>query len=353
MKRVIGSLAVLSLMMLAGCGGTSDQEKEKETGKTETAETSNFAKVKVEDGSYAIAPEIAEDDLSTLALTIKVTNTGKGKLDVMPENFELYEDGSDEKVKPEDVYAGDEIDTFDYETISADKTETGTVFFNVDPKKEYKLVYEAYNDEGDTKEVELALDLTQYEDSKKAFDESEKAGNAFLDVQLLGKENENYDKLVGNDKEQTKAELLDEYQKENEDYLFYDLDLSDEDYENCFNSFISTQGKRAKLDIELAAQYEDQAALSIEIDEALSEDSISDLYSQYENDYTESTDDYDYEAGEEYAFSKYAEILEKSDLKSESSELYLYLEKKDGKWTVDLKNDNNERTISALLGSMY
>lgn len=347
MKKIIGVLMVLSLVLLVGCGGSSDANEK--TTKTTTA-SSNFAKVEVKSGEYAIIPDVSEDDLSTLALTIKVTNTGKEKLLVDSYGFELYEKDSDEKVKAEDVFDRD-IDTFESDNISKDKNITGTIFFNIDPKKEYKLVFEAMDDSGESEDVELDLDVTKYEDSKKALDESLKAASAFIDVQFLAKDNEDYAKLVGNDEEKTKTELLDKFQKENEDDLFYDIDLSDEDYQKCFDSFTSVQGKRAKMDKELVAQYGDEAVVSIEINEGLSTESIYDLFFEYEEKYMESTDDY--EGYEEYAFSKYTEILEKSELKSDSHERLLYLEKKDGKWNVDIEKTENEDLIMALQGSIY
>ncbi|WP_099222708.1 DUF5105 domain-containing protein [Listeria costaricensis] len=352
MKKFIGSLAIISLIMLAGCGGTADQKKEKNANKVATTASTDLAKVEVQEGNYVILPDVSEDELSTIALKMKVTNTSKGKLSLTARNFVLYEAGDDEKIKAEDVYA-DELNVLDYDTLSKDKSTTGSIFFNIDPKKEYKLVFEAMNDNGDNEDVELTLDMAKYEDSKEGFKESENAANAFLDVQFLNNENENYAKLVANDKEETKAEFLKTYKKENEDRLFSELTLSDQDYQNCFNSFTSTQGKRAKLNTELSAYYGDQAILEITLDEALSNSSIYDLSYQYERNYIDSSDNYDYDAAEKYAYSKYTEILEKSPLKSESDEIHLYLKKKDGKWYVDLDEMHNEQTISAFLGNIY
>lgn len=348
MKKIMGLLVVLSLALLVGCGGAED--KGKESVKADSKASSDSAKVEIKSGMYAIIPDVSEEDLSTIGLKIDITNTGKEKLFIMSDDFVLYEKGENEKIKPEDVY-NDELDTIEGESLSKDKSVSGTIFYNIDPKKEYKLVYEAKDAAGEGNDVELELDLAKYEDSQKAFDESKKAADAFIDVQFLGKENDDYAKLVGNDQAETKAEVAKQYKNENEDYLFSEVDLSDEDYQKCFDKFTSTQGKRAKITKTLVAQYEDEAIVNIEIEEGLSNESIRELENDYTEDYMDSTGDYD--GVYEYGYSKYPEILEKSELKSDNNELNLTLVKKDGKWNADLKDNENENVVSSLLGGIY
>lgn len=351
MKKLVTLLTIFCLALLVGCGGTGTSDSDKKKVKVEPKASNDSVKVEVKSGEYSVIPEVTKDDSSTLALTINVSNTGKEKIVVDSYAFELYEEDNGEKIKAEDVYNRD-INTFETERLSAGKNVTGTIFFNVDPKKDYKLVYsqESYGDSAEDEDIELDLDLSKYADSTKVFDESQKAATAFIDVQFLGKENEDYDKLVGNNKDETKKEILEEYQKENEDMLFSELDLKDEDYKKSFDSFTLVQGKRAKFDKDLYAQFDDQAVVSIDMEEALSDYAIEELFYEYEEKYMDSSEDYD--GADKYAYSKYKEILEKSKLKGESEDLLLYLEKKDGKWNVDLSLDDNKYVISAFIGDI-
>ncbi|WP_036071419.1 DUF5105 domain-containing protein [Listeria aquatica] len=189
--------------------------------------------------------------------------------------------------------------------------------------------------------------------SKSALNDAEKAGQAFIDVLFLGKDNVNYDKFVANQKGQTQEEISKIYKDVNEDGLFYNTDLNDEGYKTALDLFIKAQGKRSKITIETEEQVGDNAELAVDIDEGLKNDELSELFREYSKAYLESTDDYDSEKANQYAFSKFKDILNQVDLKSSRAELKLKLVKEDGKWKIDPKEEENEQTIKALLGNFY
>ncbi|MEN2667315.1 DUF5105 domain-containing protein [Listeria aquatica] len=350
MKKWTGWLVVLGVLLLVGCG-----QNDSGGTKTNKAKSSNAsAELKVKKGEYAVLPKVSEEGQDTLVLNVQVKNKGKKKIYTTSENFSLYEKGKDEKIKAENVYSSElDLSPFDYGTLSAGKSMSGDVIFNIDPKKEYELSFSTMTSDGEDQDVQVAIDKDKFKKSKSALNDAEKAGQAFIDVLFLGKDNVNYDKFVANQKGQTQEEISKIYKDVNEDGLFYNTDLNDEGYKTALDLFIKAQGKRSKITIETEEQVGDNAELAVDIDEGLKNDELSELFREYSKAYLESTDDYDSEKANQYAFSKFKDILNQVDLKSSRAELKLKLVKEDGKWKIDPKEEENEQTIKALLGNFY
>lgn len=87
----------------------------------------------------------------------------------------------------------------------------------------------------------------------------------------------------------------------------------------------------------------------------LSNEEISDIFSEYKEEYLDQSDEYDSEKAEQYALTKYTEVLEKADLGEPRNELKVVLTKKDDKWDVNLKSNmdgSNEYLLRAFIGGV-
>ncbi|WP_036071417.1 DUF4352 domain-containing protein [Listeria aquatica] len=72
------------------------------------------------------------------------------------------------KIKAENVYSSElDLSPFDYGTLSAGKSMSGDVIFNIDPKKEYELSFSTMTSDGEDQDVQVAIDKDKFKKVKK------------------------------------------------------------------------------------------------------------------------------------------------------------------------------------------
>lgn len=351
-KNVLLVLVALLAIVVAGCGGDTSSNKEK---KAEVSK-SKIAEMSIENGEYVIPfSEDGEGGSDTyIAFDVKVKNTGKEQMYVTTDSFSLFEKGEDGKISPDTSYRTG-IEDFEGGKLSSGKSLTVTVLFNIDSDKEYTLSYAPSSISEDSKnDVEVAVDLSKYEKTKKNLDEPKKALDAYIDVVLLNKENPDYDKYISTDSEVAKEAVKKAFTKNFKDYLVYNYKPTDEELTTFFKNFQEIEAKRATYETKVIGNVGKKAMVEVTM-KGLSNEEISDIFSEYKEEYLDQSDEYDSEKAEQYALTKYTEVLEKADLGEPRNELKVVLTKKDDKWDVNLKSNmdgSNEYLLRAFIGGV-
>lgn len=352
-KKILVFSALLLVLVIAGCGGNTKSTKNDE----KPVAKSKLAEVEIEKGEYVIPfSEDGEGGSNTyIALQVKVKNKSKEQMYVTAENFALYEKGEDEKINPITDYKSGFKTSEEGGKLSADKSLKMTILFNVKKDKKYSLNFATNSfDDDDKKDIELAVDQTQYKDSLKKIDEPKKALDAYMDVVFLNKENGNYDNLVSTDSEEAIKEFKKAFNKVTKDYIVYNYKPTDDELSTLFNNYQESESKRATIETKLIGNTGEKALIEVNF-KGLSNDSIIDVIKEYKEEYNDENDTYDSEKSEQYALTKYSEILEKSELGEPRNEIKVLLTKKDGKWDISMKSNvdaSNESLLRAFTGNV-
>ncbi|MDT1959451.1 DUF5105 domain-containing protein [Carnobacterium divergens] len=354
MKKKMLLLSVLLItLVVAGCGGNTKNSKSDD----KPIAKSKVAEVQIEKGEYVVPfSEDGEGGSDTyIALQVKVKNKSKEQMYITADNFALYEKGEDEKINPITDYKSGFKTSEEGGKLSADKSLKLTILFNVKKDKEYSLNFATNSfDEDNKKDVELAVDQTQYKDSLKKLDEPKKALDAYMDVVFLNKENENYDNLVSTNSEEAIAEFKKAFNKVTKDYVVYNYKPTDDELTTLFKNYQETEAKRATIETKLLGNTGEKALVEVKF-KGLSNDSIIDIIREYKEEYNDENDTYDSEKSEQYALTKYPEILEKSELGEPRNDIKVLLTKKDGKWDISMKSNvdaSNENLLRAFTGNV-
>lgn len=348
MKKIkMLALPMVMAVILTGCGGGSTQK-----GKVATIEVKN--------GSYVQFGGSSDKD--TIELDIKLKNDSDNKFIVMEDSFYLVEKGNDEKIKEKDVTSGELITTDVYKTVingdlSPEKSLSGKVFFDVKKDKEYKLFFTSHGFEEKTgkshEDVEVPLDLTKFEDSKKAMDEPVKALNAYIDVVLLNKENKDYEKLVENDKEKEKEIVKNAFSKDFTSYMF-SANTSDEQINKLFDQYTKEQSTKFKVETELDTRLTDFAMINAKIS-GINSESLSASILKTKEEYYDKTGDFDQEKENEYVVNSFDKVLKEAKV-GHLTDAKLSMTKEKGKWNIIMDSDkfyDNKKLISSYLGRNY
>lgn len=353
MKKLKLLIIIAMLGVVTACGNTS-----KEGSETTASETtkSKVAEVTIKEGQY-IDPigGDTEDDQNVIALEMKVKNTSNDKMYIFDESFYLVEKGDDEKIKPLRVDYQNKIKDFSGE-ISSGKSLSGTVVFAVEDDKKYELIFSpnSYDEEGNSSEdVEMALDLKKYEDSKKKLDEPVKALQAYIDVVFLQKENKDYDTLIANDSKTDIEMITKEYTNMIKD-TFYSYRLSDDEMSKAFESYVGNQREAIELTLTSAGNVGDLAKVKVDF-KGISQQAANDLINNFETEYDDTTNDYDSEKREQYAVTKLEDVYSTAEVGEPRDEIFVTMTKKDDKWTIDFKSDDsyeNTYLLKAYLGQV-
>ncbi|MGX7418052.1 DUF5105 domain-containing protein [Carnobacterium gallinarum] len=351
-KKNLLALIVLLVVVMSGCGGKAMSNKDKEVGTSKN----KIAEISIENGTYVIPfTEDGEGGSDTyIALDVKVKNIGKEQQYLSTDSFALFEKGEDQKITP-DVGYRTGIENFDGGKLSAGKNLNGTILFNIDSDKEYTLSYSPSSISEDSKnDIEVAIDLSKYEGTKKQLDEPKKALDAYIDVVLLNKENADYDKYVSTDSDVAKETVKKAFTKNFKNNTVYSYKPTDEELTTFFNKFQEIEAKRATYKTNVIGNVGKKALVEMTM-KGLSNEAINEIFGEYKDEYIDQSDTYDSEKSEQYALTKYTEILEKSDLGEPRNDLKIVLTKKDDKWDVSLKSNmdgTNEYLLRAFIGGV-
>ncbi|MGM0123992.1 hypothetical protein IGI37_001366 [Enterococcus sp. AZ194] len=349
-KFIVSLITLSATIVLGACGSTKEESSKK---KMESAEAS----VEVKSGTYVLQDgDSVPDNEGYLALNLSIKNNTKDTLDIMSDDFSLYdEDGN--KISTKDIYSEDDsFKNLEATTLSGGKTVSGYMVFNVEKDKKYELHYSPVLDEKKTKDIQLAIDSSKYEDQTA---EAKEATSEYIDQVFLNK------KADGTEK---KAILANDVKKEHSDFnqgfmedlkTEFDSDVpTTVELTKLVTSFEQANQKKAKVTYQIASMFPHQVTVNVKpetIDlEKIDTESILDKFVD------ENEDKYnDYDKAEQAATnyliqqlpSKFASAqVSTSDYMSKDG-YKIKLTEKDGKWTVDSSDSTDNSNYSDLVMS--
>lgn len=337
-------------VLLTGCSSSESSTKD--------PDKQSDSALKIKSGYYVISKgETPEKDKGKLALEISLKNKKDKKIDFSSSDICLYDD-EENKIEPIDFYSGDE----DYKTLvstklSAGKSTSGFLTFQVDKNKKYDLCYEPSDEEKDTK---VKVTASKYPDHSEKIKE---LTNSYVEQVFLRKsKNEKKKSLkIGNDihKEATdyKQFFMDQQKQALEHY-----EPSSSEMEKYVDSFISANQKMTQVEYKVDELTPNRAVIYmkpktlqvIKVDTRdISKRYIDQYQGQYSGDNNELSKDI-----EKYILQEVPAKFDETEpilpplMKNEG--LKLILNKKDKKWYMDTEdypeNDDFEKIKYIFMG---
>ncbi len=367
MKKVkIFVVLLLSIILLGACKGSNNGTKDGEN----VSSGNSVATVKVKDATYVV-PKCTDQydpdsDEGYLAINIELKNTSKESLDITRSDFSLY-DKNDDKVSQENFYTDDSsFKTFEYDKLSKEKSKTGYVVFKINKKQKYELHYEpAFYDVGSSKkpkEIVLKLDTSKYKDeSSKVTD----VAKAYVNTILLNKDDENYDKLIANNKEKEKETFTKPFMSAlKNDFDYYDP--TTEELTKIIAEFQKKNGEVAQVDYQVESYYPDAAVIIVKPKvitfEELDDEGKAVVNKFIDENKDKDYDDYDqvYKDAEKYLIDHYTEIFKNAsatEVSNYDDGYKISLKKIESKWEVNTSTASSNYSFTSLLeafrGGLY
>lgn len=341
-------------LVLVGC--SNEKSKEESKGASEK----DVATVEIKEASYVKIGKASKNQ--TIELDVKVKNNSDSEFVIMEDSFYLVEKDDDEKISAKNLLGVDfgSVGLYDIAIngqLAPDKSLSGKVFFDVDKDKEYTLnfVSNGYDEETgkSLKEIEMPLNLKDMADSEKKIEEPLQAFQAYVDVIFLNKENENYDKLVVNDKASEKDKLKKEFSKRMKSGLFSG-NTSDEQMAKAFEQYATEQVTKFEAKSTLEQRISDKAQISVSVS-GMNSDALFDSILKAHTEYYEKSGDFDAEKENNYVLSNFDKIL-KPIATNHVSDVKVVLIKEGDKWNFEWDSDKyyeNKELLSAYFGSRY
>ncbi|MDA1477943.1 DUF5105 domain-containing protein [Bacillus changyiensis] len=268
-KLLLIMLLMFTAIFATACGGSKDSGSSKSANK-EPEKSAGNAEVKVLNSEYTLpsdtSTKLGENEL-VLKVKVSVKNTGNEPLYVDDSQFALYQDNS--KVTDVSMY-----DTKDEELQSADlnkgKLVEGFLYYQVDKEKKYQLEYTP--DSHGSKKVDpitFEIDGNQITDTAKNLQDPAKALLAYTDVTLYGKNNEDFEKLTGENKREVVSDFLKGFQKNllrSLDMLYVDVDKVDKKKLNTLtNTILHVYQEKTKVTAVTKTMTDDEATVEATI----------------------------------------------------------------------------------------
>ncbi|WP_080871859.1 DUF5105 domain-containing protein [Oceanobacillus timonensis] len=344
MGKKYGIISLFLLLFLGLLGCSSDDS-------SSGGEKGDVA-VEIENASYILADEggtASNEDTGMLAVEFAVTNNNEYPITISPfDGVKLDDEGEQKnpqtdlinpKVDLESTFTGD---------IGAEKMAKITSIFYVEKDKAYEVRISPFstNADADIEDVTVALDTAEYSDSFDTLQEPEEALLAYIDTIYLDQENDDYERLVSADKEALQDEAKNLFADKMESA--FTNSVPEEEIDKNYETYKSLLTDEVEITAETIANANNKAIVNVDYSTL-----PLDLYepvSDYSDEYRENADDFDYdrEAMEEYALSKFDKILNDIEPKSGRETLEILMVKEDGKWSVDTSDWNSERLAEAF-----
>lgn len=323
-------LSTLLLLLLAACSS-------KETSKDDQSAKSDLLEVSIDHARYVWTEGDGDYDKDvkegTLEVTLSIKNISKSAVMVSPHDGIFLYDG-DEQLNPVDAFGYDVgIEGNSSGDVNPGKSTKMKFYFPVERGKEYKLAIKPFtkNLEEEPDEIVLTLDTQKYDKSFEKMEEPLMALSAIIDTVFLGKENENYESLVGMEKEDILKDAKDAFEdKVNPKRYGNKIDA---DIDELQQQYISVLEEKADYKVNLKEFGGNKALVSIDYETV----PLNNLYSEiidYSDKYKEETGKADLDESMQYAFANMGEIFDSISVKS-GMDITVTLTKKDGKWSID------------------
>lgn len=379
-------LSVL-VVFLTGCSFTKKASENGVSG-------NNDVDVKIKSGTYVL-PNDESSDSKYLALNVEIKNKSDKKLRLSEGDITLY-NSDDEKIKPLTVYdSNDKFKTMSFEQVSKNKSISGYVVFEVDPKEKYELHYSPLYTDIDAKEKEdvtIKVDAAKYPDNVEKIEELAKQ---YVDqVFLNGADSANAGSVSNNnpnsatvtplaDKKDDKKKKDKDADKGNEFVLGGDLAKDKSDFTKAFttqfgeeftyykpseaelrtflDAYTKANAKRAKISYQVKSFFPESAIVyvrpeTIGLENIRTYDLVSKFADEHKADYSNYQDAYS--AAEKYILEQAPNQFDSIPLVTnkymENEGYELKLVKKSGKWVVDTSDTIGYKSlVRAFSGNSY
>ena len=378
-------LSVL-VVFLTGCSFTKKASENGISG-------NNDVDVKIKGGTYVL-PNDESSDSKYLALNVEIKNKSDKKLRLSEGDITLY-NSDDEKIKPLNVYdSNDKFKTMSFEQVSKNKSISGYVVFEVDPKEKYELHYSPLYTDIDAKEKEdvtIKVDAAKYPDNVEKIEDlakqyvdqvflngadSANAGNVsnnnpnsatltpLADKKDDKKKNKDADKgdefVLGGDLAKAKSDFTKAFTTQfGEEFTYYKP--SEAELRTFVDAYAKANAKRAKISYQVKSFFPESAIVyvrpeTIGLENIRTYDLISKFADEHKADYSNYNDAYS--AAEKYileqAPSQFDSIPLVTSKYMENEGYELKLVKKNGKWVVDTSDSIGYKSlVRAFSGNSY
>ena len=378
-------LSVL-VVFLTGCSSTKKASENGISG-------NNDVDVKIKGGTYVL-PNDESSDSKYLALNVEIKNKSDKKLRLSEGDITLY-NSDDEKIKPLNVYdSNDKFKTMSFEQVSKNKSISGYVVFEVDPKEKYELHYSPLYTDIDAKEKEdvtIKVDAAKYPDNVEKIEElakqyvdqvflngadSANAGNVsnnnpnsatvtpLADKKEDKKKDKDADKgdefVLGGDLAKDKSDFTKAFTTQfGEEFTYYKP--SEAELRTFVDAYAKANAKRAKISYQVKSFFPESAIVyvrpeTIGLENIRTYDLISKFADEHKADYSNYNDAYS--AAEKYileqAPSQFDSIPLVTSKYMENEGYELKLVKKNGKWVVDTSDSIGYKSlVRAFSGNSY
>jgi len=378
-------LSVL-VVFLTGCSFTKKASENGVSG-------NNDVDVKIKGGTYVL-PNDESSDSKYLALNVEIKNKSDKKLRLSEGDITLY-NSDDEKIKPLNVYdSNDKFKTMSFEQVSKNKSISGYVVFEVDPKEKYELHYSPLYTDIDAKEKEdvtIKVDAAKYPDNVEKIEDlakqyvdqvflngadSANAGNVsnnnpnsatltpLADKKDDKKKNKDADKgdefVLGGDLAKAKSDFTKAFTTQfGEEFTYYKP--SEAELRTFVDAYAKANAKRAKISYQVKSFFPESAIVyvrpeTIGLENIRTYDLISKFADEHKADYSNYNDAYS--AAEKYileqAPSQFDSIPLVTSKYMENEGYELKLVKKNGKWVVDTSDSIGYKSlVRAFSGNSY
>ena len=378
-------LSVL-VVFLTGCSFTKKASENGISG-------NNDVDVKIKGGTYVL-PNDESSDSKYLALNVEIKNKSDKKLRLSEGDITLY-NSDDEKIKPLNVYdSNDKFKTMSFEQVYINKSISGYVVFEVDPKEKYELHYSPLYTDIDAKEKEdvtIKVDAAKYPDNVEKIEElakqyvdqvflngadSANAGNVsnnnpnsatvtpLADKKEDKKKDKDADKgdefVLGGDLAKDKSDFTKAFTTQfGEEFTYYKP--SEAELRTFVDAYAKANAKRAKISYQVKSFFPESAIVyvrpeTIGLENIRTYDLISKFADEHKADYSNYNDAYS--AAEKYileqAPSQFDSIPLVTSKYMENEGYELKLVKKNGKWVVDTSDSIGYKSlVRAFSGNSY
>lgn len=346
-RKFLFILGLALLLVIAGCGGSGSKEEE---GKT------SVASLTVKSGEFiTMDSQENTDDSALLALQISITNNSDKSLDLLSDDFSLY-DSNDEKVSVDEAIYGapDDFEMLNTDSLAKGKTVTGYLPFRVAKNKSYELHFQpnVYDGSKQADEIVVKINTKNYKDHsgevKDAFD-------AYVQTVFFAKDVSNYSKWVANDSAKEKQRLKELFIKNMGSTL--DDQLSDQQKNQIYSDFIAANREKGSVTLKVNTAFPNSAVVEVTpkvlyLDDMY--DEVQDLKDQFIDENRGKYSDYNAAMKGWYAYvaKNFGEVFKNNEARTSDNAYKINLKKQGGKWTIDSEKRSDNYDYEELLSEM-
>ncbi|MCY8988223.1 DUF5105 domain-containing protein [Bacillus atrophaeus] len=343
-------LILILTLFTAACSGSKANGEKKNS---DSEKKSDTAEVKIDSTEYTLPPQYdnsASNDQLVLKVNVSVKNTGKDILYVNSNDFTLYQGDTKSSESTPDDYN----ERLQSSSLNPDKAIKGSLFYVVDKGKKYELVYNPPSSGSDKKEKSLTFKIDG--SSKKILATADqlqnpaKALSAYVDILLFGKDNKDFEKITGDNKNK----IVNEFNKAAKESYVSASGLSsqyadDKTLDKILGAITSTLSEKSAVQTKTKSITGDEAIVEATI-KPVDASSLSDRIKDRVEDYYSKNSGSSYEDAVKYALNVYPDEFKKLGPASTEETVEVKMKKNDiDQWQLDQKDYRASGFASAFI----